>query len=1071
MVVRKRMSAGVSGAGWVGFALFAALLAVPAAGPAAAQGLTIDTDRTTPVSTDEAGAGDLQITGNGSVTIDQAGPIVTIESDTDVTILDNGQIINDAVSDGVGVYIDLTEGRASNLLIQGDVLLGELAADAELGTNNVGIRVGEVDQLGVLTGNLTIDDSSLFVVSGDNSIGLELNREIVGDVRLSGSMTITGEGAIGVISKDLIDGTLTFRGNVITRGVPAQSVTALDPSSGSGVIVSASILDTDVMISPTAGRGGIYVNGPIEILDGTFTAQIQTLGSAPAMLISPEFGAGGPANIVLGIYDGLGEADPTLVNIDPDPEAEEPEMVPVYSFLNRGTIQGNGLEPGRDATGLMITGFETSTVTFQGGFYNKGVIGAIATSNNTAATDLAPEASNAVAMYVGPGVTFKDKIDPGNGVMVPGFVNEGSITATTSGPAGGMAVGLEIEAGATLPSITNRVAINGRSLFTFTDEADENAVADFVAYGIRDRSDTLTSIINEGSIEAVVNGAPDGSTTTAIAIDVSSNTNSLVINNGNTADGSRAGIINGEIRFGTGDANELIIEGRVTDAEGEITSRASVASNVSVAGGGTATVNIFDGTFQTSSSQITDLVAGRAEGDPDDLPVVQLILEDVPNVDPIISATGMMTFNENARISFSSFSFLGDGGTYALLSADGGIFFTDKTATLDFDTPFLYRSEFDHDANGDTALGLVLERKSAAELGLTGNSAAIYEPAVLAAAQDDIFGRGLIFITTAEGVHESIASLVPSVGIGARAITVSVTDSITGPIGQRQRELLAAPAQGLRFWGQEFYEDLNAATTATAPSYFGSGTGVSLGFDWGSPAARYGISYSYFAGQVTESIPRATKENVALNLVTVYANWRANNFFIMPQVNFGYASYDNRRRVVAGPITRTAISDWNAFLTTSAITTGYILEFAGFQIIPHVSIDGLFMTESGYVERLGGTAVNLAIDGRETRSVRVFAGIAAQTEFTLLDGSMRPQVLAGWSHELIDDRHVIDASFEAVPGSEFSVVGPVSEKSKLIGGAGFTYLFDNWAAAVNLDAAHASGAFSQSASVTMSSRF
>jgi uncharacterized protein with beta-barrel porin domain len=265
---------------------------------------------------------------------------------------------------------------------------------------------------------------------------------------------------------------------------------------------------------------------------------------------------------------------------------------------------------------------------------------------------------------------------------------------------------------------------------------------------------------------------------------------------------------------------------------------------------------------------------------------------------------------------------------------------------------------------------------------------------------------------------------------------------------------------------------LNGGSTGTSPSFFGSGTGIAVGMEWGqTPTMRYGVSYTYFAGQVTESGLQVTKENIALNLASVYASWRSNNFFITPQANVGYASYDNRRRVVAGPITRRAISDWSSFLTSGGVTSGYVMDLGAFEVIPHVSIDGLYMYDSAYTERLGGNGVNLALSSRTTRSVRLFAGVVAQTEFMLDDGIMKPQILAGWSKDIVNDRPVSDASFEAAPGSDFSVVGPVTDSSRIIGGASFSYLFENWSAAFNYDASHSSGALSQSASISMTSRF
>ncbi len=96
-----------------------------------------------------------------------------------------------------------------------------------------------------------------------------------------------------------------------------------------------------------------------------------------------------------------------------------------------------------------------------------------------------------------------------------------------------------------------------------------------------------------------------------------------------------------------------------------------------------------------------------------------------------------------------------------------------------------------------------------------------------------------------------------------------MTDSVGGPIGRRQRSLIATPEQGLRFWGQQFYQDINGGSTATAPSFFGSGSGISVGMEWGqTPTVRYGVSYTYFAVQVSETGVQTTKENIALNLVS-----------------------------------------------------------------------------------------------------------------------------------------------------------------------------------------------------------
>jgi len=1046
VIKRKWFAAGVPIALVVGFVFLVGALTVPAFAQ-----LTIDAARTTPVATSEAPAGeDLIVDPAGSITIDEEGPIITIDSDTNVTIQTGATLTNTAVSNALGIDIDLQQDRTSDLSFGGTITLGEVDTTMPLGSNNTGIRIGLGGGLGKLMGDVTFESNAVLRIEGIDSVGVAISQEIVGDVTFGGGTTVSGANSVGVISTAAITGQMTFRGNVVARGTSAASFEERDPVSGTAVVIGASIVDGLV--------GGVRIDGPIDDFDGRFPAQIRSFGGAPAVYISPSVAGAPDASIELGLYSDFDAVEDNEV-LELDPNFNASTGLGNFSFVNRGSIQSDGLEPGVNTEAFRIEGQDNPdmepdfNVIFNGGLYNNGGIVALASSHNLQASNEAEAAADGTALIVG------------NLAVIPELVNDGTITGSTTGPAGGTAIGVLIEPGGVLPSITNNSAING--LVTTTEGADLDNVA---AYAIRDLSGTLRTIDNTGVIAATATSTTGGST--AFAIDVSSSTEAVTVANTQLESRLTPANITGDILFGSALDNVLTIDGHVTNDDG-VTSRALVDGQVSAIG----SVDIFvtDGTLRTDDTVVNNLIVGSASAPSDEAGTVEFLLDDEPSLDPIITASGMIDFHTNSTASFTSVSFLGSEGTYTLLTATGGIDLNGRSLDelVAFDEPFLFDSAFDIVTDGGTdALTLALERKTAADLNLTGNSAAVFDAALMAAGEDDFFGRGLLAITDAVGVDESLNSLVPNIGAGARALSIAVTDSVGGPVGRRQRSLIATPEQGLRFWGQQFFQDLNGSTTDNSPSYFGSGTGVSVGMEWGQSAtARYGISYTYFAGQVTESDPRATKENIALNLVSAYASWRTNNFFVTPQANVGYASYANRRRVVAGPITRRAISDWNNFLTSGGVTSGYVMNLGAFEIIPHVSIDGLYMYDTGYTERLGGDGVNLSLGSRTTRSVRVFAGVIAQTEFNLDDGVMKPQILAGWSHDFINDRPIIDASFEAAPGSQFSVVGPVSDASRLMGGASFAYLFENWSAAFNYDAAHTSGALSQSASITMTSRF
>ena len=382
---------------------------------------------------------------------------------------------------------------------------------------------------------------------------------------------------------------------------------------------------------------------------------------------------------------------------------------------------------------------------------------------------------------------------------------------------------------------------------------------------------------------------------------------------------------------------------------------------------------------------------------------------------------------------------------------------------------------------------------------MDGNAAAIYEAASSAAALDDNFGASLLLIANAQEARDSVGSLLPNIGGGARALALAATDQATGPIGTRQRALISQPKQGLGFWSQEFYSNINQQTTAQSASFFGSGLGLSMGAEWGSegnvatnPAdsdsttTRYGLGYTYFAGQVTESRPRATKSDVSLHMASIYAAWRWNDFYVAEQANAGLGLFTGNRTAVtpgfvrdlegrqtldARATQRVARGDWTSYMTSGGISAGYVMNLGPVQIIPQISVDALYMHQLGYTEAGGGDGVNLDVGSQDVRSFRLFAGVSAQSPFQFEGGRMLPQVLAGWSHEFVKNPITIDASFEALPGSTFALVGPQVDPSKLIGGAGLSYVFDNWSAGVNYDASHSSGSLAQSATVSLTSKF
>ena len=517
------------------------------------------------------------------------------------------------------------------------------------------------------------------------------------------------------------------------------------------------------------------------------------------------------------------------------------------------------------------------------------------------------------------------------------------------------------------------------------------------------------------------------------------------------------GTVAGDILFGSA-ANQLVIEGP----------KATVQSIVRAAGSGTIDVHLSEagtgGAFRTPSAQITTLTVGSGG-------TVEIVIDKNSAAATIISATGAVTFGAGSKVTLVPSTFLPDNGTYTLIHSGGALTFTDFAASTAQPIPFIFNGGITHDTNN---LLLTLQRKSATQLGLTGNLAAIYEPFAVSALTDSEFGAALLSLGSAAEVQAVVNASVPDLAGAVRSLAIAMTDQATGVIGARQRGLVLAPAASrgeVRFWGQEFYNIVSSGSTATTPGYGGAGQGIALGVEWGNlETGRYGVGYTFFSSQETESHPRDTKTNGDWNLISFYGGWRAGGLFATPEVNLGLGDFHSRRGIVAGPVARTAAANWSSYLTAGGLTAGYVMDVAGFQLVPEIAVDGLYLRQGAYNEASAG-GMNLSLNQQNQQSVRSFAGVLGQGSYVWDNGNFQPQLLVGWSHEFLNTPATIDGSFESTPGSPFHLVGPTLEPNKLIGGASLAYVLGNWSAGINYDASANSGTLAQSATISLSSRF
>lgn len=567
--------------------------------PAAAQTVTISTATTTPVQTATAGTGgtnaDVDVTAAGSVTLTNApanSAPVTINSNNKVTNAGTISTVNSENTVGVRILPGFNSGLSNTGTIS---LLedytrtdtdndGDLDGPVAQGTNRIGVLV---EPGGTLTGNIfhtggaiTVEGNNSYGVSirsdmvgnfrkdgtgavsltGANGVALDFRGNITGNVEIGGGTTTAmGEGSVGVRVSGNVNGEFMIDGSVLSTGFTSTTASNYeDPDDAddndTGSDEPAKLDPDDLLVGGSAveirgnlSRGflinGNAIGGPDPTPDikdvvqnfnvNRSTGTVSTFGSAPAVLIQATDGGGG-SNLVLGrVRETIRDT------LDDDKDNDLEEIIGTfnydYGFMNRGGISASGLNMGFNATALKIAGSAdgTHTTTVEGGIFNGGTVVAVAFEGNATGIQL------------------------GSGASTPMFLNTGSIAATVLTETTHNAKAVVVEAGASLPTVTN----NGLMLASVRGY-DGNATA------FQDLSGTVTNFTNSSRITATYIDDNENDDITsgagrAIALDLSHSPSAVTLTQNDTIDNAR---INGDVLFGVGNDRFNLLSGEVRGA-------------------------------------------------------------------------------------------------------------------------------------------------------------------------------------------------------------------------------------------------------------------------------------------------------------------------------------------------------------------------------------------------------------------------------------------------------------------------------------------------------------------------
>lgn len=936
------------------------------------------------------------ITNSGTITVDESYA---------ATDTNNDGIFDGAFAQGSGrngIWVQSGTAHSGDIVNSGTITIK--------GNQSAAIRID-----GPLTGNLS--SSGTISVLGDNSYGI-LANSVTGDVRLTGTASVTGAGSVGAALLGDVGGTVQFLGSITSTGYrstarPADigTLSAANLLQGGSAVtiagnVAGGIIFDYVPASTSTDSSGNTTTTP------AVTSSIVTYGAAPAVRI------------------GSATANTAIGAVSSDTSG--------YGLIVKGSIAGYGVYDGIDANGLIIGGLG-GNVAIARGVQVSGTVGAVSYD------------SNATALRLGSGTSA-------NAIAI-----SGSVGATGSSKAGTSASGLVIDAGATASSIT----VSGTVSATAASASNGTAIA------ILDSSGTVSSLSNSGKISA--SGGAAGSN---IAIDMRANSGGITLTQALASSTASAPSVAGDIRLGSGNDNVTVSAGSITGnvdlgsgsnslaLSGPSTLTGNVAlgsgeSSLSLAGtsqinggvdfgGGASTLTLSDtaalngaitnaanmavvvngGTLNASNTGTVALSSLAMSG----TSVIGVTVDSANGTHTLYNVAGAATFASGSQVKASLTNVAGAEGDYVIVHA-GSLTGAPvlSNATL---MPYMFKGTVSSNAStGDVTLSI--KAKTVAELGLTGSTARAYNAVFNALDNDGAVANAFLGIEDGATLQSNLRQMLPDHAGGAfEAVTAG--SRATARILSDPGGIYRTPDGNLGFWLQQVAFG-SSKSIGDTDSYAINGWGASFGAEYLTGMGAFGASFAYIHGSDTV---KDSDNAVDSDQFELAAHWRGDfgPFQSYARVSAAHIDFRGSRNFASGDVVRTATGDWSGKLYSAMAGSSYELRFNRFSLRPAASIDYYRLKEGGYSETGGGGAFDLIVDGRNSDELTASGNLTVGYDFGSLnreDGWLRVE-LEGGRRQIIGGS-LGDTVAHFAGGDDFTLVAEErtsgwTGRARLIGG-------------------------------------
>jgi len=1000
--------------------LAVALVGAAAVDKAEAGDVTISTATTTPLQTSQPAApgdltpGDVAIGAGGSIAITAGQTAVTLNSNNDVsnagttglTANDQNNVTGVRIVGGfngvvtnTGTIAFLETYQASDSDNDGD-LDGEWAQ----GAGRAGILF---EGPGIHTGNII--NSGTISIEGDNSFGINIASQLVGDLRSTGNVTLIGDNSTAIsVTGPGIDGDIITGGTISIRGVGARALLVNAPITGelslsgsinaSGYHVTQRPLTAEALAKLDADdflQGGPAVEVRRSIAQGITIEGIGVEDDVDDDGDGVTETGGDTDDDVGGVLQSFGAAPALLIAADAGNNLVLGPTASTYGVHVRGSITGQGVYNGFESTGIRIQGSGTSTTTTAAGVLQDGVIFSGAWE------------ADAFGIVIGANAT------------APTVHNRRSITSTTTSEGAFDAYTLLFETGATVPAVTN----NGTLLSQAFGEVSN-------AHVIVDRSNTLATINNTGTIRAQTVATDDNfdddvipvATGDAIAIDVSASTigvtlnqtADVVFNDDDTVDDDKAvrpeTRIEGDVLFGSGnDVFNLFAGAMVGDVNfgggaNTFTINNGAAFLGRLNGGGGLTLNVINGAMGIAGGT-TNLTSAHFHGPT----ILSVLLSTDPLESTRIISSGTITFDAGAIITPTIPVGLPLSGSSVFLTANGGLIGAanvERTVT-GAGAPWIYNLAVARPVGDPNSLEARFILKTTAELGLNPNESAAFTPILDALRRNDDASRAMADLDTQLEFESAYDDLLPTFTSGATELAATAIQQSQSSATNRLAATRLHNIDQTSVWVQEIgYGLTRTPTNDIGTDFRGYGFGLAAGID--APldsGAIFGLSASFITSQIEEPGRADGELSASFGQANAYLGTALGPIDLDFVGGFGVGRMSSTRGIALGTLRAATEADWWAYEGHGAMRASLPLAITDwFVVTPHAALTYLALNENGYEEEGGGAAFDYEVDSQFSQRLWADVGIEFSGRWRLSgEGMFAPRLMLGYRTNVLDE--------------------------------------------------------------------